>query len=217
MNPLTILTNTISDIQNKIASLETSINNGDNKVKEQICAIGKYNDTLAPINTTVYTISFTQLWLSPVYRALNSVVDQIKKFSEACTMYDTNKEAALGQLNPYITVLKDKLTEVQNLIDNNKKKIDDAYATYEKAKSMFKSTGSQVASAPVEPEPEPEPEPVPEVAAVPAVPVPAVPVGGYKRSKRSSKRSRQKSRKSRRSRRSRRKSIKKKSKKNRRR
>ena len=122
MNPLTILTNTISDIQNKIDSLETSINNGDDTVKYQICAIGKYNDTLAPINTTVYTISFTQLWLSPVYRALNSVVDQIKKFSEACTMYDTNKEEALGQLNPYITVLKDKLTEVQNLIDNNKKK-----------------------------------------------------------------------------------------------
>ena len=209
MNPLTILTNTISDIQNKIASLETSINNGDDTVKDQICAIGKYNDTLAPINTTVYTISFTQPWLSPVYSALNSVVKQIKKFSEACTMYDTNKEEALGQLNPYITVLKDKLTEVQNLIDNNKKKIDDAYATYEKAKSMFKSTGSQVASAPVEP----EPEPVPEVAAVPAVPVAA---GGYKRSKRSSKRRRQKSRKSRRSRLSKRKSIKKKSKKNRR-
>ena len=206
MNPLTILTNTISDIQNKIDSLETSINNGDDTVKDQICAIGKYNDTLAPINTTVYTISFTQLWLSPVYSALNSVVKQIKKFSEACTMYDTNKEEALGQLNPYITVLKDKLTEVQNLIDNNKKKIDDAYATYEKAKSMFKSTGSQVASAPVAPAPvasapvEPEPEPV------------LVPAGGYKRSKRR----RQKSRKSRKSR-SRRKSIKKKSKKNRRR
>ena len=208
MNPLTILTNTISDIQDKINSLETSINNkNDTTVKDQICAIGKYNDTLAPINTTVYTISFTQPWLSPVYSALNSVVKQIKKFSEACTMYDTNKEEALGQLKPYITKLKGKLTEVQNLIDNNKEKLDNAYATYEKAKSMFKSTGSQVASAPVAP----EPEPVPEVPAVPAVPVavPAVPVGGYKRSKRR----RQKSRKSR----SRRKSIKKKSKKNRRR
>jgi hypothetical protein len=129
-NPVTILTDTISQIQSKINSLEISINDPqfeDNKVKEQICEINKYNDKLIPVNNMLYYASTAQPVLLPMYTATKSLSGIMKQFKIACTNYDTKREEALDQLKPYISQLRESLNTVQRLIDSNKDIINSAY------------------------------------------------------------------------------------------
>ena len=125
-----LITDTISQIQSKINSLETSINDPqseDNKVKEQICEINKYNDKLIPVNNMLYYASTAQPVLLPMYTATKSLSGIMKQFKIACTNYDTKREEALDQLKPYISQLRENLSTVQRLIDSNKETIDSIY------------------------------------------------------------------------------------------
>jgi flagellar biosynthesis/type III secretory pathway chaperone len=210
-NPINLITESIDKININLDLIESKEQSVDN-VKEQICNICSYNERLNQFNRMLYYATIVQPELAPVLAATKSLSKILEKFCNACANYENNKQIVLDKLKPYISQLRESLSTVQKLINENKKYIDSAYEKTKNVNNYFKLPYQQV-------------KPVEESVALESVepivePVALEPAaGGYKRRQRS--RSRSKRRISRRriskKRISKRKSIKKKSKKNRRR
>ena len=139
-NPINIITESIDEINNNLDLIESKEQSVDN-VKEQICNICSYNKILNQSYIMLYYATIVQPELAPVLAATKSLSKILGHFCNACVDYKNNKTGVLDKLKPYISQLREGLFTVQELINENKKYIDNAY---EKTKSfstnMFKPT-----------------------------------------------------------------------------
>jgi flagellar biosynthesis/type III secretory pathway chaperone len=208
-NPINLITESIDKININLDLIESKEQSVDN-VKEQICNICSYNERLNQFNRMLYYATIVQPELAPVLAATKSLSKILEKFCNACANYENNKQIVLDKLKPYISQLRESLSTVQKLINENKKYIDSAYEKTKNVNNYFKLPYQQV-------------KPVEESVALESVepivePVALEPAaGGYKRRQRSRSKRRISRRRISKKRISKRKSIKKKSKKNRRR